>query len=968
MSIYNVVLSPLKEIASRQRLKKYYLIQKELKRPVYYLLPSNKWLQAARKRQPGMAFKTFDDIADLILKKADIKYVQISEAERDLFFQQLLSNAKGNEGQEDKAKAYSQTYGQLMRLGLTLKDLPEALSNLKPALESYEQEWVKKRRLLDPENRFHEALNLEGLNLPLGHVIIDGYMDFSPLQYKMLNCLIKNGIAVTIYIQGILEAEIIGETLKNLKELGFQIKGEQDKSHQSPQIQVSKAVTQEEEIRAVLIDIMKKIRDETPADDIGVILADEGYKEYFLRIAEESNVQVQIPKKLAITESVLYKTIILILRQNNFSSKWDKVALVDQIHQLLFIDREHYWESKKEFMLTGSLPQAVNQRLDLAIRYRKNFKKSAPLVEVINELVKFLQNMDLMTIWKEKVMSNEDTDTAFKIRNEWLAFDDILSLLKLKKDVLEEQGLQEMGINLNIFSGWFQELLSKKEIYIDRKPAKGINLYSFREAALFRGEFLYVLGMNEGVFPSCHRVSGYFQETDLKALKGIHGLPTKSTFKKKDEGAFKQLFYLAQKIYFSYVCGFDPENEYQPSPFIEEHCIDVDYLCAENRYKEEPLRKAQGYEQAAFMLGMGKKVENAPSEILRMKEHLNYLSQGEEKVSKELTSGLVTIKVGATTLEQYAACPFRFGMERLLKILEPKAKEDTLKPLYTGSMFHRIIEKFYTDIGAVGKKFCELSDDNKKNGEQLLLKIFHEEWEGIKKEHTDIHEFDLELEEVRWANMLRKWWMAELDLFWNNAALKDMKLFKLEDQVEYTLEIDKENTLTIIGKVDRIDVDDEGFVIYDYKSGKASLNFDKEVKSGLKLQIPLYILIVQNKIKSGEYPELKGITDITAHGASYVSLKEPLKRATNGVWRKDNAGVKGRFKVSGRTNKEDTLEGDTLMEKYKLKDKIKELWLSSHYDYSVRPLDCHDCCPYNGVCRVSDELKEEGENSNGAES
>lgn len=955
MGIFNVVLSPVKEIASRERLRKYYFKQKELEYPIYYLLPSNKWLQGARKRQAGMAFKTFDDIADLILKKAEVKYVQISEAERDLFFQQLLVTSKDDEGQEHKAKAYSQTYGQLMRLGLTLNELPFTLSKLKPALENYEDQWVKKRRLLDPENRFHEALGLEGINLPLGQVVIDGYMDFNPLQYKMLGCLMKNNIPITIYIQGIIEAEIVGETIKNLRKMGFEVKGEGDNNHKNPRIQVSKAVTKEEEIRAVIIDIMGNVATGTPSDDIGIILADEAYKEDFLKIAEQSSLSVQIPKKLPVLESILFKTINLILKQNNFNSKWDKIALIDLIHQLLFIDREQYWESKKEFLLRGFLPEEVKDRLELAIKFRKSFKNKIPLVEVIQQLIEFVVSLQLVPVWKERVILIQEPNTALIIRNEWMAYDTIMSILKDKKEVLEEQGLHGMVINLNIFSSWFQELLRKKEIYVDRKPAKGLSLYSLRESALFRGEIIYVLGMNEGVFPSINRVGGYFQESDLKAIKGVYGLPTKSIFRKKDEGIFRQLFYLATQINFSYVCGFDPENEYQPSPFIEEYCKEVRYLCAENRYKQEPQCVAHAYEQAAFMLGMGKNVENAPRQMLDMMEHLTHLKEGEERVSPELTSDLITKKVGATTLEQYAACPFKFGMERLLKVSEPKVKEESLKPLYTGSMLHRIIENFYTELGVIGKRFSELNEGKKEKGEALLLDIFEKEWRSIQREHSDIQEYDLELEKISWTKMLKKWWIAEKEFFWNNAALRDMKLFKLEEHLEYSLKIDEETTLTIIGKVDRIDIDDKGFVIYDYKSGKASLNFEREVKWGLKLQIPLYILIVQNKLK------------LIAHGGSYISLKDPMKRATNGVWQKDNAGPKGRFKVSSRTNKEDCLEGESLMDKYKLKDKIKELWLNSHFDYSVRPLLCYESCPYNGICRVTDELKEEGDNANGTE-
>ncbi|QNO16013.1 PD-(D/E)XK nuclease family protein [Alkalicella caledoniensis] len=958
MPSFNVILSNLKETASKERLSHYHKKQKSLDFPVYYLLPSVKWLSTGRKIQPGMAFKTFDDLAEVILREAGFSYVPVTETERNLFFQQLFSSSDAVENPH-KAKAYAQTYGQLKRLGLTIDDLPKGLDNLKCDLEQYENEWVKKQRLLDPENRFHEALSVEGVTLPMGEIVIDGYMDFSPLQYAMIQCLMKNGVTTTVYIPYMENTEIIEDTIRHLTELGFSIsKAAKESSTICTDIQVKKAVTLEEEILWVLEDISQAIKDDdspSKLEDIGLILADgsDDYKLHLKKLAQEYCLPVKVPQKKLVVETVTFKIISLLLSQQSYMTKWEKVALIDQLYQLMFYPVETYWKSKQKFIEEHKLDEEIDIRLGKCINFARNFTKQAPLVSKINELTGFLTDLSMVDVWKQKLISEDNTKKTMKIRLEWEALEGIIALLESKQQILLEQGLDGLSIDSNIFSQWLKELIRKKDIYVERKPAVGIELYSFRDIALFSGKKLYVLGMNEGIFPSIHKLSGYFQESDLKELPIPYGVPSKATFRKKDEAMFKQLFYIAHSIDFSYVCGFDPENEYQPSPFIEGYLPNgLKPLTTEERFQREPITKKKAEEQTAFMMGLGRKVEGAPRKLIEMDQHNSHLLKGEEIISCDKSG--TTTEMAITALEQYATCPFKFGLEKGLSVREPKAKQEDLDNRFTGSMLHKIIERFYKTLEVVGNPFSALSEERKSLGAAVLIEIFEEEWKLIEASNDDISPYDLDIEKTLWTNRLKKWWLAERELFWDNEKLKDMKLHSLEESVQLALEIDSETTLKLNGKIDRIDIDANGFAIYDYKSGSASLNIQKEVVPGLKLQLPLYMLSVQNK------------TGLCAHGASYVSLKEPKKRATNGVWRVEHAGKGSIFDVSSRTNKEEDLDGDSFLNRYNLKKRIKELWANSGFDYSVKPLKYYSSCPYNGICRVTDELKEEGEgNTNG---
>ncbi|SES68350.1 PD-(D/E)XK nuclease family protein [Anaerobranca gottschalkii] len=957
MSDFKVYLSPLKEIACQDRLKAYYHRQKKIGKAIYYLLPSSKWLQEGRKRQPGLAFKTFDDIADLILKKANIEYIPVSEGERDLFFQQLLLEENVTNSLY-KARGYSQTYGQLKRLGLTIEDLPANLRELKRYLKQYEEHWVIERKLLDPENRFHQAFNIQGIELPLGEVIVDGYIDFSPLQYGMLKGLIKLGINTSIYIPAV-ESEIVEETLKNLREIGFTLESTQYPEKKEPQISIMKGVTIEEEIHGVLDDIAVKVNEGKTNESIGIVFADDSYLSMLQRICPQYKLQLAIPKKSTVLESNLFKTISLILRENPFSSKWEKLGLVDNLYQLLFKKREDYLLAKEKYLKNYTIDKDIDERLKVLVEFRKKLDKSLPLVEMISLLSQYLKELNLVNHWKECFKRETDTRVLQKIRFEWLAYQTIVNTLKEKGDMLKSKGLQNLVINLNIFILWLSELFRDKSIYLERTPAKGIQVYNFREVPLFRGDTLYVMGMNEGVFPKNYRLAGYLNEKDLD-IEQIYGAPTRSTLKKKDQGSFMQLFYLVDNLTFSYVCGFDPENELQPSPFIEQYCKEcsnVKRLTAEARYKRERiLYKEQSLEQGAFMLGLGKNVENAPEEYLNIQKHLEYLLKGEEFLNGDLT-GERHPKIAVTALEQYSQCPFKYGVERLLKIKEPLAKREKISPLMTGTMFHKIIEEFYRTLGVLDKPFSTLDVDKLDGGEDILLKIFEGYWQEIEKEHGDIPSYYLELEKEKWAKNLKNWWKWERKLFFQSPENNQLRIFKFEEEVEFPFQLEDGEIINLTGKIDRIDVDEKGFVIYDYKTGRASLK-DEEIFKGLKLQIPLYIYILEQKIKGGEYEELSD--KLLPYGAGYISIKE-LGNLNKGFWKAELYN-EGKFGLTNNMTERNFRDGESLITEYNLKEKIKELWERIGYDYSVKPLQCYDSCIYKNLCRVTDDLKEEGEN------
>lgn len=969
----------LKDIANEDRLTQCFRKQKELGKPIYYILPTNKYLQEARNRKAGIAFKTFDDLADLVLEKANIDFFPVSESERTLFFQELMAQEQKRmfikpEELRHKAKAYADTYGQLKRVGLTINEMPDHFKQMEPIFKEYEENWVKKQRLLDPENRIHEAVAFHvRADLNLGGIVIDGYLDFSTLQYMVIEFIVKLGLPITIYLPTIENAQILQETKQQLQMIGFEILAEEVKlKKKEPQVEVSSATTMEEEIHGVLHDIVFRT-DEVPLEEVGIILTDENkYYEKLSAIARQKEIPIVHPVKKQVNESLLFQLIYHSLLKHNgrFSSRWDLLDLVDTTLRLQFLPSYAYMEKKRAYVETGSLDKELEETIQSYTQFRKKLPKKESLLVYLTLVKDFLEHSSLTNRWKEQLITETCTKKLQQLRFEWKAYDYFVDFLTSKIEILEKQGLHQLDVHYHIFVEWLYEGIQRGSIYIERAPKKGIHLFTFRDVALFKGTHLYILGMNEGIFPKGHKLSGYMQESDLHQLPIPYAAPTKKLFRLKDDAFFQQLFHIANKLSFSYVVGVDPHNPLLPSGYLEpwkNNIIDRKYSTA-NRFSISESDSQEDFEEKmAYHFGIGKVVESLPQRLEKMATILQYLEEGREIVSPHWHDKLRKEKLSVTMLESYAMCPFKYALERILKIKEPLEKRVMIDFRDVGSMLHTIIEKFYKQLNLIGKPFSAFTEDMKQSAEAILMNIFEEEWALVEENHRDFSKLQLSIEKEEWQKKIQKWWLAEQKHFWENKKLQSMHLFRLEEAIELELELDDETTITLSGKIDRIDIDEHGFVIYDYKSGYASLNFDKEVRPGLKLQLPLYLVAMENRLANGHYHiDLRDAfgsvpVNVMAHGASYISLKDPMKRAGNSVWREEHFDKNNPFSVHYKATKEETLEGEAFLAKYELKNRLKELWSGSSENFSVKPLKCINSCVYKSVCRVTQDQREEGE-------
>ncbi len=223
--------------------------------------------------------------------------------------------------------------------------------------------------------------------------------------------------------------------------------------------------------------------------------------------------------------------------------------------------------------------------------------------------------------------------------------------------------------------------------------------------------------------------------------------------------------------------------------------------------------------------------------------------------------------VSISALETYGKCPYKFFADRVLNFEEPEILDSTLSPLERGSMFHRVLYRFYVDLQKENAKKDDpalkpviLDRENYDHYRDKLFQIGREEMENIRFDHPffELEERDLFGDSSK-QGLLDVWLDEEfrrIDAGWEfSPALFEFSFgMKSLGEDKPINAVDLAEGLKLRGKVDRVELIDTGdelkFVIADYKTAKMSnIPSDNKIKDGLSFQMSLYSRAVQQILR-----------------------------------------------------------------------------------------------------------------------
>lgn len=346
---------------------------------------------------------------------------------------------------------------------------------------------------------------------------------------------------------------------------------------------------------------------------------------------------------------------------------------------------------------------------------------------------------------------------------------------------------------------------TKKIIFQPKTPTTSINILGTLEAAGLNFDQIWIMGMNEHIFPPANKPNPFLPITLQKKLN----LPNSSTERELNfcRNLIERFARSADQIIYSYSQKED-EQDLRVTPLILQ--------VSEIKINELGLDIQQ-----------------------TITKKIHGLSKLEQLIDNTAPPLLVSEKItgGSKLIEQQSLCPFMaFANHRL------RAKVSNLGSLKTirGILIHETLKKIWNLIKNKNELQRFQPQELQNTVNQLLNHSIIETQKNQKILLSDSH---LKLEKQCLINLLTNWLAKEQE----NYGELFFEVINTEKEVEFVIE---QITLTL--RIDRIDrIEDLGIAIIDYKTGKPKSKPPTGHWTDARptnIQLPLYCLAIDENI------------------------------------------------------------------------------------------------------------------------
>ncbi len=833
--------------------------------------------------------RVFRENGGVTLSRADSKTLSLFTALACENSKDKLTAYESSALDKDFTKKISATVDRMGSSGITPAALLNAASLLKgenPSFKEklydiaqiyYEYTEILKKGYADSvgiQKKLYESLSeknfFEGKT-----VFIDGYYNFTPAEYPIVEMIFKG--ATDTYITVLYDEneksgifDVNKETLSLTEKMGQGVRDifPDNKRERSEglsfleknlfretrignatdnSVSVISCKTPFEESDCIAREIIRLIKNGYRYRDIYVSARDESRLDGFLDAAFN---RYKIPFYSADKDELSSKelsALILSLLEISFTdwstssvvryAKTSFSPLTDKETDLLSIYAESWkirgkrWYGEDEWMMNPSgyktsfskrdeeMLSAVNsgrEKLLFALEaYTTDLKsKNLTVAKGVRAIYNHLIHIGADKALEEraqKLLETGKEDEALKISSLW---DRVMSILNT---------LYETAGNLKVTAKRLHDLI---RLMMDEYKLGAIPAYSdsieVGNASIMRPshcKVMIVSGMNDGVFPASPESNGLFSNQEKEFLRSV-GI----------------------------------ESEILPDEFIKNEFLLFYNLCAaptheliltfsESSASGEKERMSTFADKVLRLMGNScfRRYEKKPKSFKHNRdssgESIDTFSQ---KISLTPTEP-ESLNLSASRIETYLKCPFSYYCKYILSL--EKYEKATLNPLDAGTYFHSIIETFTKSLFETGefkgKNADEIKDFLNNANKNYKDKVFRGKSDNRENYSFDKHESVI---------------LPLLQNINDEFASGGFIPVEFEGKTFSEYQITEKTKAKMFGVADRIDVfekDGKKYVrVIDYKTGKRTIS-EKDVKDGLEMQMLTYLF---SQCKNGEVP------------------------------------------------------------------------------------------------------------------
>lgn len=722
-------------------------------------------------------------------------------------------------------------------------------------------------------------------------------------EATLLKCAATNNISV-VRTQLDIENTEISEDIAYLSENIWNFSAEKY-SGECKNIRVAAAESLEEESRFVAADIARKIREGgVRYRDFAIILRSTAEYE---GIIDKALASYAIPSFVSARSDIKLRPSIrmILLALKIKSHNWQtedvisymrcgytgiSVDICDKIEQYAktwkisgkrWFD-EHPWAmhprgfgatfTDEDSSILEELNNYRNILVSPLVKFFEIFEKKPTLREVSARLYNFLEEISL----REKL---EVRSAELRDKNRVAEADETVQIWNILIDCLDSL-VRVAGEMPSDSSSYLKLLSASLEMSDIGKIPSGIDEVIIGEAnslKLSGVKHVYVIGLNEGVFPAPIRedtILGDRDRHDLEAA-GVE-LSPESSERARDEMLY---FYLALSVAEKeLVLTYNSEKNI--STFLSS-ALSLFGDLKELKISELPEEFFVWSDMSALEYSL-KLRENDEEKSLEIKKYLeergnigffaeNDLTCGEYRYTGDKKLFGDYMGLSQSRLESYAMCPFAYFCKYVLSLAEAPSSEPSSADI--GNLVHSFLEHFVANV----------FDGEKVVTDELLASALEETMDvctralGEAAKEPRVEMLVSRLKDN--LSLVVKSLADELALSKFRPAFFELKIGK-DSLTPITVELPDGTKAGVYGVIDRVDTYEEGGQVYvrvvDYKTGKKVFS-RADLQYGLNMQMLLYLASLSRTndkeflkklgVKEGEKPIPAGIL--------YFSTKMP---------------------------------------------------------------------------------------------
>ena len=665
------------------------------------------------------------------------------------------------------------------------------------------------------------------------------------------------------------------------------------------------------EIEQVARQITRLVRDEgLRYKDIAIITKNiEEYSSLARSIFLKYNIPVFIDEKRDLNQNIITQYILSIIEILNKNFTTESVFFYlksgffdiekDEIFKLenyctKWGIKENKW--KKEFTYDKQnvdkvqeierLEELRNQIVEPLLKLKQQINEEKTAQNICRCLYEFLQEQNIEEKIEQKVKELEEKE-LIELAEEYI------QSYKLILEILDEIVLTfaDDKMTLDQYSKILKVGMQNSGLGKIPGTQDQVTFADVDRSRSHRVKTVFLIGVNDGQFPSVNKDEGFFNDEDREYLKS-EGLEiakgTVENLYEENFNIYKAFTTAENSIYISY-CSTDKEGKsLRPSTYInklkriypnlkeESDVIEKKYEIANAKVTYEELlqniarlKNKEKIEDIWYLIYKYYKNKINWKEVLNKDLQALFYTNQPEKLQKENIEKLYgnTLNTSVSRLEKYRSCPFSYYLQYGLKLKEKE--ELKIHTFDTGSFMHETIDKFFETTRKENINLAELEEDKIF---ELVSEIIEE-----KLEDTKNYMFTATVKYKVLVRRLKRIVSKALKYIIQTIIHSDFSIEGTE--VEFgkngkykpiILELEDGKRVEITGKIDRIDTaneeDGKYLRIIDYKSSSKNIDLN-EVYAGLQIQLLTYMDAICKE------------EDIMPAGIFYFSLLEQMIKA-----------------------------------------------------------------------------------------